>query len=145
MAAATIQSFVDTIAAKAVVDPEAAETAVGTILSVIQQEGNAAKVAQLFNQLPGAADLAQKHAVVVGAGGGLLGTLSGVAGKVIGDDAGILVAAMAQIEATNLSVQQIKNISAQLSSPIKENANPDLVKQIVDAIPSLRDQFGHHA
>ena len=38
----------------------------GTILSVIQQEGNAAKVAQLFKQLPGATDLAQKYAVVVG-------------------------------------------------------------------------------
>jgi hypothetical protein len=145
MAAATIQSFVDAIAVKANVEPEAAETAVGTILSVIQQEGNAAKVAQLFKQLPGAADLAQKHAVAVGAGGGLLGTLSGVADKVIGGDAGILVAAMAQIEATNLSVQQIKSIGAALLAYIKENANPDLVKQIVDAIPSLRDQFGHHA
>src|SRR5712691_4992135 len=122
MAAATIQSFVDAIAAKANVDPEAAETAVGTILSVIQQEGNAANVAQLFKQLPGAADLAQKHA-----------TLSGVADEVIGGDAGILVAAMAQIEATNLSVQQIKNIGTALLAYIKENANPDLVKQIVDA------------
>jgi hypothetical protein len=145
MVDATIQSFVDTIAAKANVEPEAAETAVGTILSVIQQEGNASKVAQLFKQLPGAADLAQKHAVVVGSGGGVLGTLSGVADKVLGGDAGILVAAMAQIEATNLSVQQIKNIGTALLAYIKENANPDLVKQIVDAIPGLRDQFGHHA
>jgi hypothetical protein len=145
MAGTTIQSFVDTIAAKANVEPEAAETAVGTILSVIQQEGNSTKVAELFKQLPGASELAQKHAVVVGSGGGLLGTLSGVADKVIGGDAGILVAALAQIEATNLSTQQIKNIGTALLAYIKENANPDLVKQIVDAIPGLRDQFGHHA
>ena len=51
-------------------DPAAAETAVGTILSVIQQEGNPSKVAQLFSALPGAADLAQKHPVVAGSGGG---------------------------------------------------------------------------
>jgi len=56
--AATTQSFV---AAKAGIDPEAAETAVGTILFVIQKEGNATKVRELFQQLPGAADLAQKH------------------------------------------------------------------------------------
>ena len=84
---ASIQSFVDAIAAKASVDPAVAETAVGTILSVIQQEGDAGKVAQLFQQLPGAAELAQKHAVVAGSGGGLLGTLSGVADKVVGGGA----------------------------------------------------------
>jgi hypothetical protein len=145
MAGATIQSFVDSIAVKANVDPEAAETAVGTILSVIQQEGNSTEVAELFKQLPGASELAQKHAVVVGSGGGILGSLSGVADKVIGGDAGILVAALAQIEATNLTTQQIKNIGTALLAYIKENANPDLVKQIVDAIPALRDQFGHRA
>ena len=142
---ASIQSFVDAIAAKASVDPAVAETAVGTILSVIQQEGDAGKVAQLFQQLPGAAELAQKHAVVAGSGGGLLGTLSGVADKVIGGDAGILVAALAQLEATNLSAQQIKNIGTAFLAYIKENANSDLVKEIVDAIPGLANQFGHQA
>jgi hypothetical protein len=63
--ATSIQDFVDTIAIKASIDPAAAETAVGTILSAIQQEGDATKVSQLFNQIPGAAELAQKHPVVV--------------------------------------------------------------------------------
>jgi hypothetical protein len=58
--ATSIQDFVDTIAIKASIDPAAAETAVGTILSTIQQEGDATKVSQLFNQIPGAAELAQK-------------------------------------------------------------------------------------
>jgi len=142
---ASIQSFVDAIAAKASIDPEVAETAVGTILSVIQQEGDASKVGQLFQQLPGAAELAEKHAVLAGSGGGLLGTLSGVADKVVGGGAGILVAALAQLEATNLSAQQIKNIGTALLAYIKENANSDLVKEIVDAIPGLGKQFGHQA
>jgi len=145
MATATIQSFVDAIAAKADVDPAAAETAVGTILSAIQQEGDAGKVTQLFNQLPGAADLAQKHAVVAGSAGGMLGALSGLASKVVGADAGILVAAMAQIEETNLTLQQIKNIGTALLSYIKESANPALAKEIFDSIPSLRDHFGHQS
>jgi hypothetical protein len=55
--ATSIQDFVDTIAIKASIDPAAAETAVGTILSAIQQEGDAAKVSQLFNQIPGALSL----------------------------------------------------------------------------------------
>ena len=52
MAEQTIQTFVDAIATRANVDPTAAETAVGTILSVIQQEGDAAEVSQLFNYCP---------------------------------------------------------------------------------------------
>src|SRR5512143_157277 len=117
----TIQSFVDQIAAKANVAPDAAETAVGTILFVIQKEGSATKVGELFQQLPGAADLAQKHAVTVGSGGGLLVTLSGVADKVVGGDTGILIAALSQIEATNLSVSQIQNIGTALLAYLKEN------------------------
>jgi hypothetical protein len=143
--AASIQSFVDQIAAKASVSPDAAETAVGTILFVIQKEGNATKVGQLFQQLPGAADLAEKHAVVAGSGGGILGTLGSVADKVVGGDAGVLVAALAQIEATNLTMPQLKNIGTALLAYLKENANPELVTQIVEAIPSLRDHFAHQA
>src|SRR6476660_5338600 len=118
----TIESFVDEIAQRSKIDPAAAETAVGTILSVIQQEGNPSKVAQLFNDLPGAADLAQKHPVASGSGTGVGGALSSLAGKFIGADAGIMVAAVAQIEQTGLSLQQIKNIGGGLLSYI-EDAN----------------------
>jgi hypothetical protein len=51
----TVQSFVDQIAAKAKVDQSADD------LVFIQREGNATKVAELFDQLPCAADLARKH------------------------------------------------------------------------------------
>jgi predicted transcriptional regulator with HTH domain len=136
----TIESFVDEIARRSKIDPAAAETAVGTILSVIQQEGNASKVAQLFNNLPGAADLAQKHPVVSGSGTGVGGALSSLAGKFIGADAGVMVAAVAQIEQTGLSLQQIKNIGGGLLSYI-EDANPTLAKEILDKIPSLRDHI----
>lgn len=61
MPGTTIESFVDDIAKRSNIDPAAAETAVGTILSVILQEGNPSKVSQLFDHLPGAAELAQKY------------------------------------------------------------------------------------
>ena len=103
----TIDSFVDDVAKRSNIDPSAAETAVGTILSVIQQEANSSTVTQLFDHLPGAADLARKHAVVAGSGSGMGGALSGLAGKFMGANAGIMVAAMAQIEQTGLSMDQI--------------------------------------
>ena len=138
----TIQDFVDSVATKAGVDASTAETAVGTILSAIQQEGNSTKVGELFNQIPGAADLAQKHAVVIG-GGGMLGSLSGLASSVVGKDAGVLVAAIGQLEETNLTMEQIKKIGTALLSYLKESANPALAKEVVESIPSLRERFGH--
>ena len=56
----TIDGLVDDVARRSNIDPAAAETAVGTILSVIQQEANPSTVTQVFDHLPGAADLAQK-------------------------------------------------------------------------------------
>jgi predicted transcriptional regulator with HTH domain len=135
-----IESFVDEIGRRSKIDPAAAETAVGTILAVIKQEGNSSKVAQLFNSLPGAADLAQKQTVVVGSGGGVGGALSSLAGKYIGADAGVMVAALAQIEQTGLSVQQIKNVGGGLTSYL-EDANPTLAKEILDKVPSLREHL----
>src|SRR6186713_583015 len=87
MSDAAIETFVDDVAKRSGIDPAAAETAVGTILSVIQQEGNPSKVAQLFGNLRGAADLAQRHPVVSGLGG-VGGALSSLASRFIGSDAG---------------------------------------------------------
>ncbi len=111
-----IDSFVDDVAKRSNIDPAAAETAVGTILSVIQQEANSSTVTQLFDHLPGAADLARNHAVVAGSGSGMGGALSSLAGKFMGANAGIMVAAMTQIEQTGLSMDQIKNIGGGLLS-----------------------------
>ena len=62
---------------KAGLDAAAVETVVGTILSAIQQEGDATKVGQLFSQLSGPVELAQQYVVTAGSGGGMLGALSG--------------------------------------------------------------------
>jgi len=145
MATANIQNFVDQIATKADIDPAAAEDAVGTILSAIQQEGDAAKVSQMLDQIPGAVELAQKHVVTVGSGSGILGSLSGLASKVVGQDAGILVAAIGQLEEANLTVPQIKNIGSALLSYLKENTNPALAKDVIDSMPALRERFGRQA
>jgi len=144
MAGSGIQSFVDSIAVKAGIDTSAAETIVGTILSVVQQEGDPEKVAQIFGHLPGAADLARQHAVVEGSGGGgLLGSLSGMAEKLVGGRVGILLAAIAQIESTNVTVAQLKSVGSALIAYVTENTDPAIAKEVFDAIPGLREHFSH--
>jgi hypothetical protein len=76
----SIDGLVDDVARRSNIDPAAAETAVGTILSVIQQEANPSTVTQVFDHLPGAADLAQKHVVVAGSGTGMGGRLEQFSG-----------------------------------------------------------------
>ena len=143
MPISTIQNFVDTVAAKANIDPAAAETAVGTILSLIQQEADAAKVAQVFAKIPGAAELAQQHTVTVGSGGGLLGGLSDLASSVMGKNAGLLAAGLVQIESTGLSFGQIKNVGNALLTYIKGAVDPALFTQIINSVPGLKEHFGH--
>jgi hypothetical protein len=63
-----------------------------------------------------------------------------LAGKLIGADAGVMVAALAQIEQTGLSLQQIKNVGSGLISYLEE-ANPALAKEILDKVPSLREHL----
>jgi predicted transcriptional regulator with HTH domain len=136
----TIESVVDDVARRSNIDPTAAETAVGTILSVIQQEGDQAKVAKLFDRIPGATELAQKHAVVAGSGSGLGGALSGLAGKFVGAKAGIMVAAVAQIEETGVTLQQAKNVGGGLLSYLND-VDPTLAKEILDKVPGLREHL----
>jgi len=140
MTALTIESVVDDVARRSNIDPTAAETAVGTILSVIQQEGDQAKVAKLFDRIPGATELAQKHAVVAGSGSGLGGALSGLAGKFVGANAGIMVAAVAQIEETGVTLQQAKNVGSGLLSYLND-VDPTLAKEILDKVPGLREHL----
>jgi hypothetical protein len=55
---------------------------------------------------------------------------------------GELVAAISQLEETNLTMEQIKKIGMAVLSYLKETANPALAKEVVDSIPSLRERFG---
>src|SRR5438552_18689581 len=83
-----IQQVIDAIAAKAGIEPAAAERAAGTILSVIQQEVDPQVAASLFDKLPGASELAAANAVNASSGG----YLSSIATSVLGNKAGVRVA-----------------------------------------------------
>ena len=56
----------------------------------------------------------------IGHAAGMGRALSSIVGKVIGADAGIMVAAVTQIEQTGLTLEQIKNIGDGLLSYIKD-------------------------
>jgi hypothetical protein len=128
-----IQQVVDAVAAKAGLDPAAAERAAGTILSVIQQEVDPAVVQSLFAKIPGAADLAAVNAVNAASGG----TLSSIAASIFGNKAGVLAAGFTQLEASGLTMEQIRAAAAGILAYVRTSAGGDLAKEITDALPGL--------
>ena len=112
--------------------PDKAERALGIVLHLIQTQGNQREVAELFDRLPGAAELARTHGGdgAGKGGGGLLGML---AGGMMGGP----LAAVSKLSAAGLSMDQIKALGTTTLDHAKEKAGPDLVKSVAGSIPGL--------
>jgi hypothetical protein len=128
-----IQQVIDTVAAKAGLEPAAAERAAGTILSIIQQEIDPTVAQSLFAKIPGATELAAANAVNASSGG----SLSSIATTIFGNKAGVLAAGFTQLEASGLTMEQIRAATASILAYVRTSAGGDIAKEITDALPGL--------
>jgi hypothetical protein len=139
------QDIINTVSAKTGLDPTKTEMAVGTILSVLEYEAGDSRIAGLFNSVPGAEDLAHSYDVMAqgaNGGGGLLGSISSALGGLQGEKASALVNGIAQLRASGLEPDQIKQATETLLQQAKIAAGPDAIKEIVDAVHGLKGQLG---
>ncbi len=125
-----MQDLIDRVVEKAGLTPEIAEKATGIMLSLVKTQGDKAKVTQLFDAIPGAGELAQLHGGDGARGGGLLGMLGG--GMMGGP-----LAAVSKLQATGLSMDQIKVLGKETLGYAKEKAGEDLVKDVASSIPGI--------
>jgi hypothetical protein len=125
-----MQELISRVVAAAGIDNQRAERAVGIILSLVRSQGPRDKVDQLFEQLPGAAELAARHGTDGAAKGGLLGLLGG--GLM-----GAPLAAVGKLQAAGLSMTEIKAVGFEVLAYAKEKAGPDLVRDVAGSIPGL--------
>jgi len=125
-----MQDLIDRIVEKTGLAPELAEKATGIMLSLVKTQGDKAKVTQLFDAIPGAGELAQLHGGDGARGGGLLGMLGG--GMMGGP-----LAAVSKLQATGLSMDQIKVLGKETLGYAKEKAGDDLVKDVASSIPGI--------
>jgi hypothetical protein len=128
-----LQQVIDQIAEKIGIDGNAAERAVGTLLSVIQQQLEPETSASLFSKLSGAEDLAAAN-LVEASDGGLLGS---IAGTLLGAKAGIMAAGFSQLQEVGLSLDQIKDAGMDMFAYIKSGAGADIAKQVAASVPGL--------
>ncbi len=138
-----IQDLVDTIATQANLDPQVAEKAAGTVLSLLQHEAPE-QAAMLFGKIPGATELAQSFDVMASGAqsGGFLSSVSNMLGGAAGEKVGALINGVNALRESGLTVDQIREAGAAVLAHAKESADPKLVDQILDSVPGLRGHFG---
>ncbi|MBA8901912.1 hypothetical protein [Phyllobacterium sp. P30BS-XVII] len=138
-----IQDLVNTIATEANLDPQVAEKAAGTVLSVLQHEAPE-QAATLFANIPGAAQLAQSFDVMAAGNqlGGLLSSITGFLGGAAGEKVGAIVNGVATLKASGLTVEQIQQAGSAVVAHAKASADPELIDKIVASVPGLKGHFG---
>lgn len=131
-----MQELITNIAAKMGIDEALSQKAVSIVLSLVQSQGDDSLVGQLFDKIPGAADLASSGTSAIengDGGGGLMGMLGGM----LGGGAGDIMAAVAQLKSDGLETSQIKELGGEVLGYAKEQGGEDLVDQITSNIPGL--------
>jgi len=131
-----MQELITNIAAKMGIDEALSEKAVSIVLSLVQSQGDDSLVGQLFDKIPGAADLASSGTSAIengDGGGGLMGMLGGM----LGGGAGDIMAGIAQLKSEGLETSQIKELGGEVLGYAKEQGGEDLVDQITSNIPGL--------
>ena len=123
------------------IDEGLAKTAIGMILNMFQQNGEAGAVASLMNAMPGSGDLASAAASAADSGdsGGGLGGLMGAAAGLLGGDSGggAAMQLVGQLTGAGLSMDQAKGVGSELMNFATEKAGSDVVAQVAGSIPGL--------
>ena len=114
------QDIVNTVSQKAGLNQATTEKVVGTIFSVLEHEAEGTSVSSFFAKIPGADALAQKYDVMAAgaaggtSGGGLLSSLQGALGGVLGEKTGALINGVAALKASGLDMAQIQKAGTAL-------------------------------
>ncbi len=119
-----MDDLISTLTATTGLSAEKSEAALGVILNLLKTQGNPNKVPDLFAKLPGADELARKHA------GQLTGML---AGGLMGGP----LAAISKLQSLGLSTEQMKQVGTATLAHARAKAGDDLVRQCASNIPGI--------
>ena len=137
----TVQSFIDSVASKTVIDPAVSERVAGIMFSVVQHE-RPDLGARLFAKIPGAEELANTNDVMTkNAEGGLLSWVANAASNLAGERIGALLKGLAALKASGLTMEQIKQVGLQALSHVRE-LDSLLADELKAHFRSLKARFG---
>jgi hypothetical protein len=112
------------------ISDDMARSAVAIILNFLNKEGPADKMQQIFDALPGAAELVAGHEAGKKAGG----LLGGLGGMIPGMGA---MGALNELTSAGLGMDEVQSVVRQLVEYAKEKAGDDTVDEVISNIPGL--------
>ncbi|WP_305989684.1 DUF2780 domain-containing protein [Roseibium sp. MMSF_3544] len=126
-----MEELINRIMTAAGIDQELATDAVGIILGFLNKEGPEDKMQQIFDAIPGAAELVAARGEA-GSGGGLLGGLGNMMGGSMG-----AMATLNELTSAGLDMKGVQSVAKELLSYAKEKAGDDVVDEVISQIPAL--------
>lgn len=128
-----MNEIVDQIAAKAGIDPQLAEKAVGMILGFLQREAADGPIAKMIEAIPGASDLvAQYNGEGTGSGGG--GLLGGLMSAIGG---GGIMGLGQQLMSQGIGMSEISTLAKETIAVARQHAGDETVDQVIASVPGL--------
>ena len=112
------------------ISDDMARSAVAIIPNFLNKDGPAEQMQQIFDALPGAAELVAEHEASK-KGGGLL---SGLGGMIPGMGA---MGALNELTSAGLGMDEVQSVVRQLVGYAKEKAGDDAVDEVISNIPGL--------
>ncbi len=125
------------------IDSSVATKIAGQAMAMIKDKVSPEIFSQISAAVPGlsnAAESAEKAAT--SSSGGMLGALSGVASKFLGNDAGEVMELGATLKSAGLEADQMGGFANTVIEFLKEKVGNDVIDQVLSKVPMLKSLLG---
>jgi len=132
-----MDEFIKLISAQLGLNPEKGKAATGSILSLIKDQLDEQTFAQITSKLPGVQQLISAGDSGSSSGGGMLGSLTSMAGSLLGGKAKAVAEVTATLSKHGLSVDKIPQYLSMLIEFLKAKLGNDLFAKVAAKLPEL--------
>jgi hypothetical protein len=118
-----MDELIERLRQKAGVSPEAATKSIAAILTYLDKNAPANRMAEVYAAVPGSRDLVGKG------GGGLFGGIGGLLGV------------YTQLKSAGLSSEQMQNAGTELLAFTREKVGDEAIEDVIASVPALRQML----
>lgn len=134
-----MQGFIDQVTRKLGVGESESKSAVSGIMEFIRERLGEASYAELVERIPGASEFLRENQPVRqhAAGGGLMGSLTSMAGGLLGGQESGIAGVAAAVAAAGISVEKVGSFLTLLIGFIREELGDEHFRELTSSLPDL--------